>query len=229
MCNGAPSSLKPSTANDFSLVYNFLQKYFFLASCINYVKETWEIIHVHSLSRNQRRKSNSTGASCDASSVSSTVQGKVKNPACGQTRCAFKVTKNKDGTIFTSSQMNMRETGRNSLPQHRTEGGKWWENWKRIIHIRTGCAQYRTSYCICTAKSTIIKHWCQVKKHKTTQMKDSTHTVLDNLSDRRGHAVWQKDWFCFFFFLFLLATWKDILHLAHIRWIRCILKQNLRA
>lgn len=51
------------------------------------------------------------------------------------------------------------------------------------------------------------------------------HTVLDNLSDHRGHALNGKKTGSFFFFLFL-ATWKDILHLAHISW---ILKQNLRA
>lgn len=42
------------------------------------------------------------------------------------------------------------------------------------------------------------------------------HTGLDNLSDHRGHAEWQQDRF---FFSLFPATWKDILHLAHISWI----------
>lgn len=60
-------------------------------------------------------------------------------------------------------------------------------------------------------------------------MKDSTHTVQDNLSDQRGHAVWQKGLVPYFFFFYFLATLKDILHLAQISWMLCILKQNPRA
>lgn len=207
MCNGAPSSLKPSTANDFSLVYNFLQKYLFLAICMNYAKENWEIIHVHSLSRNQRQKSNSTGASCDASSVSSTVQEKVKNPACGQTRCAFKVTKNKDGTIFTSSQMNMRETGRNSLPRHRTEGGNWWENLKRIIHIRTCCAQYRiTAHCTVYALQRVQLSSTGAKWRNAKQPKWRTPRILHSIISQTAEAMLygKRTVFLFFFFSFLL-------------------------
>lgn len=36
-------------------------------------------------------------------------------------------------------------------------------------------------------------------------MKDSMPTVLDNLSDREGHAVWQKGLVLYYYY-FLLAT-----------------------
>lgn len=55
-------------------------------------------------------------------------------------------------------------------------------------------------------------------------MKDSMRTRLDNLWDQRGHAIWQKG--TVLIFLFFLATWKDILHLAHISWILCILESK---
>lgn len=47
--------------------------------------------------------------------------------------------------------------------------------------------------------------------------KDSALTVPDNLSAWDGRAVWREEGNASVtvFFFFLLATWKDILHLAH--------------
>lgn len=58
-------------------------------------------------------------------------------------------------------------------------------------------------------------------------MKDSVRAAPDNLSDQRRPRCMAKG--LFNLFLFFLATWKDILHSAHISWTLCILQLSLRA
>lgn len=126
--------------------------------------------------------------------------------------------------------MNMRGT---ETHRHRAEGG----NWSQSVNLKL-ISPHTTLLCIVLPHIILYLHYKKYnyqplvpsEERKTaTQMKDSTRTVLDNLSDHGGQAKWQDDWFFFFFFFSFLATWKDILHLAHISWILCILKQNLRA
>lgn len=112
-----------------------------------------------------------------------------------------------------SSQMNMRETGRNSLPQHITEWGDWSENYCKSKNV----------LCIVLPHIILYMHY----RKTTTQMKDSTHTVLDNLSDHRGHAKWQKDRF-FFLFSFLLHKKTSFIWLTLAGYCAS-LNRNLRA
>lgn len=56
-------------------------------------------------------------------------------------------------------------------------------------------------------------------------MKDSMHNIPDNLLDRQGHAKWQKG---LFIFSFLLHEKTSFIWLT-LKWIICILKQNLKA
>lgn len=141
--------------------------------------------------------------------------------------CALKVIKNKDGTIFTSSWINMREVGEKFTAMEQKRG-KWPENTETYKpHATALCIVLLDHTSYCTKNTIIINHWClpsKKSKTTTTQMKDSMRTRLGNLSDQRGHAIWQKG--TVLISLFFLATWKDILHLAHISRILCILESK---
>lgn len=89
---------------------------------------------------------------------------------------------NNDGTTPPSSPMNVRETETHC---HRTEGGNRSVNAKTyFLHLTLLCGVLHTPYCICTTKSYQPMVPSETRK-TTTQMKDSTHTELDNLSDHQ--------------------------------------------
>lgn len=102
---------------------------------------------------------------------------------------------------------NLKHERRGLIHCHRTER-------RAGIDLRTVCKCKTYSYPHTTVLCIVLPHiilYMHYKKHNyqplvpgekkkektTTQTKDSMHTVLDNLSDHRGHAKWQKDWFFF--------------------------------
>lgn len=125
-------------------------------------------------------------------------------------------------------KLDQQEGNGRKVHCHSTERGKWPENTETYKpHATALCIVLLDHTSFCTKSTIIINHWCLPRKNSkttTTQMKDSMRTRLDNLSDQRGRAIWQKG--TVLISLFFLATWKDILHLAHISWILCILESK---
>lgn len=82
---------------------------------------------------------------------------------------------------------------------------------------------YHTVYAL---QKQIISHWCQVEKKKKENQhpKWRTPCILYSIISQTNEATLYGKRIGSFF----LATWKDILHLAHISWILCIPKQNLK-
>lgn len=132
----------------------------------------------------------------------------TEKPRLQTNKLCFLSDQNRDGTMFTLRQT--RQMGGGTHAEQREGAVCKSENVLSTYYLMILCTHCRIQ---------IISHWCQ---EKNQHPKWRTPCILYSIISQTNEAtLYGKRTGSFF-----LATWKDILHLAHISWIRCIPKQT---
>lgn len=124
------------------------------------------------------------------------------------------------GTIFTSAM--------------ETEMRRWREPisviWNASFHSRCALVLPHIILYLHCKKKYNYQPLVPSEERKKQPPNEGVHACCTGWSRRPQRPRWTpKRLLLLFSFSFFLATWKYILHLAHISWILCTLKQNLRA